>query len=246
MAKKDTSIPLDEAVSFFMISEKAITMTGIFSGDLLIGKALKPSSKKKKQSIYRCQHCGYLTEQKGQGATHVWSAHLSHCLQCRLCHYHTYRSVDFKPHLKKHHPSEGNAWYEPLPDLGHLVTTEVNADELVVGIKKEESDNDSDAPDLDTDQFRLLGAHKDPVICTIHAKLVVVFSCFYFRIGSWPYTQQDWHTLNYFNKYNKRVFFYNCILHVIAILWCSLTFHWNDWDCFSSSTKFLMSPSFNK
>ena len=155
VAKKDTSILLDEAVSFFVTSEKAITMTGISPGDLLIGKALKASSKKKKQSIYRCQHFSYLTEQKGQGATHVQSAHLGHCLQCRLCHHRTYRSVDFKPCLKKHHPSERNVWYEPLHDLGHLVTTEVNADELVVGIKKEESDNDSDALDLDTDQFRL-------------------------------------------------------------------------------------------
>ena len=59
------------------------------------------------------------------------------------------------PTSKKHHPPEKNAWYEPLPNLGHLVTIEVNADELVVGIKKEESDNDSDMLDLDTDQFRL-------------------------------------------------------------------------------------------
>ena len=59
--------------------------------------------------------------------------------------------MDFKPHLKKHHPSERNVWYEPLPNLGHLVTTEVNVNELVVGIKKEESDDDSNVLEPDTD-----------------------------------------------------------------------------------------------
>ena len=63
-AKKDISLPLSEAVAFYVISEKAITMKGISASDLLLGKALKPASKKKKQSIYRCQHCGYLTKQK--------------------------------------------------------------------------------------------------------------------------------------------------------------------------------------
>ena len=44
-----------------------------------------------------------------------------------------------------------NSWYEPLPDLGHLVAMEVNADELVVGVKKEESDNHSDVSDLEAE-----------------------------------------------------------------------------------------------
>ena len=126
-------------------------MTGISESDLLPGKALKPASKKKKQSIYRCQHCGYLTKQKSQGATHVRSIHLGHCLQCRLCSYCTYRSVDFKPHLEQQHLADKNSWYEPLPDLGHLVAMEVSTDELVVSVKKEESDNDSDASDLEAE-----------------------------------------------------------------------------------------------
>ena len=66
-----SSIPIEEAVAFLIISEKAVTMTGISSGDLLISKATKKSGRKGKQSIYRCQHCGYVTEQKAQGATHV-------------------------------------------------------------------------------------------------------------------------------------------------------------------------------
>ena len=154
-AKKYISLPLNEAVSFYVISEKAIMMMGISAGDLLIGKVLKPASKKKKQSIYHCQHCGYLTEQKDQGATHVRSIHLGHCLQCQLCSYHTYHSVDFKPHLERHHLVDKNSWYEPLPDLGHLVAIEVNADELVVGVKKEESDNDSDVSNLEAEPKKL-------------------------------------------------------------------------------------------
>ena len=77
--KKPTGTPIEDAVAFLVISEKAITTTGISEGDLLIGKATKKSGKKGKQSIYRCQHCGYVTEQKAQGATHVRTEHLGHC-----------------------------------------------------------------------------------------------------------------------------------------------------------------------
>ena len=70
-SKKSTEVPLRDATAFLVISEKVITMTGISSGDLLIGKATKKSGKKGKQSIYRCQHCGYISEQKAKGATHV-------------------------------------------------------------------------------------------------------------------------------------------------------------------------------
>ena len=118
--KKLTGTLIEDAVAFLVISEKAITMTGISEGDLLIGKATKKSGKKGKQSIYRCQHCGYVTEQKAQGATHVRTEHLGHCLQCRLCNYHTFRSVDFKPHLTVKHPSCSTEWYEPLPDLSNI------------------------------------------------------------------------------------------------------------------------------
>ena len=102
--RKSTGVPLQDATAFLVISEKVITMTGISSGDLLIGKATKKSGKKGKQSIYRCQHCGYISEQKAQVATHVRSEHLGHCLQCCLCEYRTYRSIDFKPHLTVKHP----------------------------------------------------------------------------------------------------------------------------------------------
>ena len=66
-----SSTPIEDAVAFLVISEKAVTMTAISSGDLLIGKATKKSGEKGMQSIYRYQHCGYVTEWKAQGATHV-------------------------------------------------------------------------------------------------------------------------------------------------------------------------------
>ena len=122
-------------------------MTGISRGDLLIGKATKKSGKKGKQSIYRCQHCGYISEQKAQGATHVRSEHLGHYLQCCLCEYRIYRSVDFKPHLTVKHPSCTTEWYEPLPNLSNIIATEVDPKDIIIGIKEEpaaESDSDSD------------------------------------------------------------------------------------------------------
>ena len=80
--RKPSGIPIQETTAFLVISEKAITMTGISGGDLLIGKATKKAGSKEsrgKQSIYRCQHCRYISEQKAQGATHVRSEHLGHC-----------------------------------------------------------------------------------------------------------------------------------------------------------------------
>ena len=105
--RKPSNVPIQEATAFLVISEKAITMTGISGSDLLIGRATKKAGSKEsraKQSIYRCQHCGYISEQKAQGATHVHTEHLGHCLQCRLCDYRTFHSVDFKPHLVNKHP----------------------------------------------------------------------------------------------------------------------------------------------
>ena len=145
--KKPTGTPIEDAVAFLIISEKAITMTGISEGDLLIGKVTKKSGKKGKQSIYRCQYCGYVTEQKAQGATHVRTEHLRHCLQCCLCSNHTFRSVDFKPHLTVKHPSRSTEWYEPLPDLSNIVTTEVDPKDIIISVKEEpteESDSSSD------------------------------------------------------------------------------------------------------
>ena len=140
-----SSTLIEDAVAFLIISEKAVTMTGISSGDLLIGKATKKSGKKGKQGIYRCQHCGYMTEQKAQGATHVRSEHLGHCLQCHLCDYHTFRSVDFKPHLTSKHPGRSSEWYEPLPNLSSIVATEVDPKDLIIGVKEKPSlDSDTD------------------------------------------------------------------------------------------------------
>ena len=46
--KKLTGTLIEDAVAFLVISEKAITMTGISEGDLLIGKVTKKSGKKGK------------------------------------------------------------------------------------------------------------------------------------------------------------------------------------------------------
>ena len=153
--RKPSSVPIQEATAFSVISEKAITMTGISSNDLLIGKATKKAGSKEsrgKQSIYSCQHCGYISEQKAQGATHVRSEHLGHCLQCRLCDYRTFCSVDFKPCLLNKHPGHSNEWFEPLPDLSHIVATEVEPKDIIIGVK-EETPADSDAEsNSDSDQ----------------------------------------------------------------------------------------------
>ena len=147
-----SSIPIEEAVAFLIISEKAVTMTGISSGDLLIGKATKKSGRKGKQSIYRCQHCGYVTEQKAQGATHVRSEHLGHCLQCCLCNYHTFRLVDFKPHLISKHPGRLSEWYEPLPDLSDIVATDVDPKDIIIGVKEEPTEEPGSSSESDEDK----------------------------------------------------------------------------------------------
>ena len=155
--RKPSNVPIQEATAFLVISEKAITMTGISGGDLLIGRATKKAGSKEsrvKQSIYRCQHCGYISEQKAQGATHVCTEHLGHCLQYRLCDYRTFRSVDFKPHLVNKHPGRSSEWFEPLPDLSHIVATEVEPKDIIIGVK-EETPADSDAElSSDSDQER--------------------------------------------------------------------------------------------
>ena len=138
--RKPSSVPIQEATAFLVISEKAITMTGISGSDLLIGKATKKAGSKEsrgKQSIYRCQHCGYISEQKAQGATDVHSEHLGHCLQCRLCDYRTFCSMDFKPHLINKHPGCSSEWFEPLPDLSHIAATEVEPKDIIIGVKEE-------------------------------------------------------------------------------------------------------------
>ena len=44
--RRPSSTLIEDAVAFLIISEKAVTMTGISSGDLLIGKATKKSGKR--------------------------------------------------------------------------------------------------------------------------------------------------------------------------------------------------------
>ena len=146
-----SSTLIEDAVAFLIISAKAVTMTGISSGDLLIDKATK-SGKKGKQSIYRCQHCGYMTEQKAQGATHVWSEHLGHCLQCHLCDYGTFRSVDFKPYLTSKHPGRSSEWHELLPDLSSIVAMEVDPKDLIISVKEEPTEESDSSSDSDTDK----------------------------------------------------------------------------------------------
>ena len=127
-------------------------MTGISEGDLLIGKVTKESGKKGKQSIYRCHHCGYVTEKKAQGAAHVRTEHLGHCLQCRLCSYHTFRSVDFKPHLTVKHLGCSTEWYEPLPNLSNIVATEVDPKDIIIGVKEEPTEEPDSSLDSDEDK----------------------------------------------------------------------------------------------
>ena len=147
--KEPTGTAIEDAVAFLVISEKAITVTGISEGDLLIGKATKKSGKKGKQSIYRCQHCGYVTEQKAQGATHVRTEHLGHCLQCHLCSYCIFRSVDFKPHLTVKHPGRSTEWYEPLPNLSNIVATEVDPKDIIISVKEEPTEESDSSLDSD-------------------------------------------------------------------------------------------------
>ena len=91
-------------------------------------------------------------EQKAQGATHVRSEHLDHCLQCCLCNYRTFRSVDFKPHLTSKHPGRSSEWYELLPNLSSIVAMEVYPKDLIIGVKEEPTEESDSSLDSDTDK----------------------------------------------------------------------------------------------
>ena len=91
-------------------------------------------------------------EQKAQGATHVRSEHLGHCLQCCLCNYRTFRLVDFKPHLTSKHPGRSSEWYELLPNLSSIVATEVNPKDLIISVKEEPTEESDSSLDSDTDK----------------------------------------------------------------------------------------------
>ena len=93
-----------------------------------------------------------MTEQKAQGATHVWSEHLGHCLQCHLCNYCTFRLVDFKPHLTNKHPRRSSEWYELLPDLSSIVATEVDPKDIIIGVKEEPTEESDSSSDSDADK----------------------------------------------------------------------------------------------
>ena len=132
----------------------------------------KKSGKKGKQSIYRCQHCGYVTEQKAQGATHIRTEHLGHCLQCHLCSYCTFRSVDFKPHLTVKHPGHSTEWYEPLPDLSNIVATEVDPKDIIIGVKEEPTEESDSSSDSDENRNKV----------PIFSPIVLIFSIFRYLI----------------------------------------------------------------
>ena len=93
-----------------------------------------------------------MMDQKAQGATYVRSEHLGHCLQCHLCDYHTFRSVDFKPHLTSKHPGRSSEWYELLPDLSSIVAMEVDLKDLIIGVKEEPTEESDSSSDSDTDK----------------------------------------------------------------------------------------------
>ena len=52
--------------------------------------------------------------------------------------------MDFKQHLIDKHPGCSSEWFEPLPDLSHIVATEVELKDIIIGVK-EETPVDSDA-----------------------------------------------------------------------------------------------------
>ena len=108
--------------------------------------------------------------------------HLGHCLQCHLCEYHTYRSVDFKPHLTVKHPGRTTEWYEPLPNLSNIVATEVDPKDTIIGIKEEEpmaeSDSDSNSDkewysSTRAEQYKLLNCEIN-LLHTFNAILIMV------------------------------------------------------------------------
>ena len=62
--------------------------------------------------------CEYITTSMGQFGTHVRRKHKGTCVQCRLCQYHTFHTVDFAKHLKGVHPNEGHKWFEVIALTG--------------------------------------------------------------------------------------------------------------------------------
>ena len=80
---KDKCTHIPEASPYFPTSSIKVSITGV-NEDLVE----KPDEK---LSVYHCVLCFYCTEQRAQLFTHVHHVHLSICIACRLCKYHTYR-----------------------------------------------------------------------------------------------------------------------------------------------------------
>ena len=109
---KDKCTHISEASPYFPTSSIKVSITGV-NEDLVE----KPDEK---LSVYHCVLCFYCAEQRAQLFTHVRHVHLSICIACRLCEYHTYRGVDMTTHLKKVHPNDEEDWLKPIPNLEGL------------------------------------------------------------------------------------------------------------------------------
>ena len=103
--------------------------------------------------------CEYITMSMGQFGTHVRRKHKATCIQCRLCQYRTFCTVDFTKHLKGVHPNEGHKWFEVIALTGQAeqVRTRTLAENLaevnaavpdgseILVIKPQEVQDDEDA-----------------------------------------------------------------------------------------------------
>ena len=121
-------------------------MVRVLLNDIRLGRSTVARNPHGRQSVYQCRACSYIMEKRAQAATHVRKYHSHNCIQCRLCTYHTYRAVDFKPHLECHHPGMQSQWYEPVPkiDLSAAHLKEVNPDDLPARIKQEVTSSGED------------------------------------------------------------------------------------------------------
>ena len=62
--------------------------------------------------------CEYVTTSMGQFGTHIRRKHKGTCVQCRLCQYCIFHTVDFAKHLKGVHPNEGHKWFKVIALTG--------------------------------------------------------------------------------------------------------------------------------
>ena len=60
--------------------------------------------------------------------------------------------MDFKPHLINKHPVRSSEWFEPLPNLSHIVATEVEPKDIIIGVKEETPDDSNAESNSDSDK----------------------------------------------------------------------------------------------